>query len=65
MPDSATIIERMARAEGDATLEERIVRETADSREAIARSLAPLGLREAFLRDVRSPLAAPEPVPAG
>lgn len=54
---------RVARAEGDAALEERIVRETADSREAIARSLAPLGLREAFLRDVRPPLAAPAPVP--
>jgi tetratricopeptide (TPR) repeat protein len=50
---------RIARAEGDAAHAERILKESADSREIIARSLVPLGLREAFLSDVRPALLAP------
>ena len=54
---------RSARDLGDAALEARIVRESADSRELIARSLLSRGLRDAFLRDDRSPLPAPAAVP--
>jgi hypothetical protein len=55
---------RIARAKGDAALTERVLKESADSREIIARSLVPLGLRDAFLSDVRPPLLAPAPIAA-
>ena len=55
---------RIARAGGDAALTERILKESADSREIIARSLVRLGLRDAFLSDARPPLLAPAPAAA-
>jgi hypothetical protein len=55
---------RIARAEGDAALTERILKESADSREIIARSLVRLDLRDAFLSDARPPLLAPAPAAA-
>jgi hypothetical protein len=61
----ARLLIRIAREEGDTALAERVLRETAESRERIARSLVPLGLRDAFLNDSRTALIAPAPVPAG
>lgn len=59
----ARLLIRIARDEADPGLAERVLRETADSRERIAQSLASHGLREAFLNnDVRSALYAPAPV---
>jgi hypothetical protein len=52
---------RIARAEGDAALAERVRKESEGSREIIARSLVPLGLRDAFLSDVRPPPLARAP----
>jgi hypothetical protein len=60
----ARLLIRIARNAGDTALAERILRESADSRERIARSLISHGLRDAFLNDVRSALPAPAPVPA-
>jgi tetratricopeptide (TPR) repeat protein len=60
----ARLLVRIARDEGDPGLAERVLRDTADSRERIARSLTSLGLSGAFLDDVRSALHAPAPVPA-
>ena len=58
----ARVLLRIARDEGDTALAERVLRESADSRERIARSLTALGLRDAFLSDERP--AVPAPVPA-
>jgi len=58
----ARALMRIARAEGDAALLDRVTRESAASRDIIAASLASRGLRDAFLSDDRS--AVPVPVAA-
>ena len=58
----ARLLTRIARDDGDPKLAEQVLRDTADSRERIARSLASLGLRDAFLEGIRSAVPAPAPV---
>ena len=60
----ARLLIRIARDEGDKALGERVLREAADSRERLARSLTAYGLQDAFLNDVRLALRAPAPAPA-
>jgi tetratricopeptide (TPR) repeat protein len=60
----ARLLIRIANDDDDTRLAERVLRETADSRERIARSLTARGLSAAFLSDVRAAPRAPTPVPA-
>jgi class 3 adenylate cyclase/tetratricopeptide (TPR) repeat protein len=50
---------RSAHADGDLALADRLLHETAPSREIMAASVARYGLRDAFLADARHPLPVP------